>query len=325
MTGNYDVASNTVYWGVANGGPWFGDQRPGDNLYTSSTIALDGDTGKIKSHFQYTPNESFDWDDMNAPMLVDAGGKKGLLKPARNGWLYWLDRADDGKISFNRAEPYVPQNVFKSVDPKTGRPDIDLAHKPTTGKAATFCPGLWGGKDWPFEAYNPNTGMVYIPSNENHCNTLSGKVEERVPGQWWTGVSIPDLNYSVDTKAEFYGELQAYDVATGKRAWRQTYPKSLNWGSVLTTNGGLVFAGGTNDRKFRAYNAKTGDELWSFTTNSGIIAPPSTFEVNGTQYVAVASGYGVDPAFNQSLMASLVGWNPEVPQGGVIWVFALQK
>jgi alcohol dehydrogenase (cytochrome c) len=328
MTGNYDPATNTVYWGTGNGSPWFGDQRPGDNLYTSSTVALDGETGKLKGYFQYTQNESFDWDEMNAPMLVDfqkdGAATKGLLKPARNGWLYWLDRGDGNKISFLKAQPFVPQNVFKSVDAKTGRPDIDLAHKPATGKAAKFCPGLWGGKDWPFGSYNPQTGMVYIPSNVNHCNTLEGKVEERVLGQWWTGVAIPDLNYSVDTKADHYGELQAVDVATGKQAWKNNFAKSMNWGSVLSTGGGLVFAGGTNDRKFHAYNAKSGEELWNITTNSGIIAPPSTFEVDGKQYVAVASGWGVDPAFQQSLMASLVGWNPEVPQGGVIWVFAVE-
>ena len=99
----------------------------------------------------------------------------------------------------------------------------------------------------------------------------------------------------------------------------------MNWGSVLTTAGGLVFAGGTNDRQFRAYDARTGQELWHFRTNSGVIAPPSTFEVNGVQYVAVASGYGGDPAFQQSLMAELVGWNADVPQGGVVWVFAVSK
>jgi alcohol dehydrogenase (cytochrome c) len=86
-----------------------------------------------------------------------------------------------------------------------------------------------------------------------------------------------------------------------------------------------LFAGGTNDRMFRAYDAQSGEELWHFKTNSGIIAPPSTFEVNGVQYVAVESGYGVDPAFQETLMADLVGWNPDVPQGGVVWVFAVQK
>jgi alcohol dehydrogenase (cytochrome c) len=329
MTGNYDPETNTVYWGTGNASPWFGDQRPGDNLYSSSTIALDGDTGKIKGHFQYHPNDSWDWDEMNAPLLVDfqrdGTTTKGLLKTARNGYLYWLKRNADGGISYINAVPYVPQNVFKSIDPKTGRPDVDLAHKPATGKAAQFCPGLWGGKDWPYDGYNPKTGMVYIPSNQNHCNTLEGKVEERIPGQWWTGVAIPDLHFSVDTKASFYGELQAFDVNTGKRAWRNLYSGSMMWGSILSTGGGLLFTGGTNDREFRAYDAATGEQLWRFKTNSGVIAPPSTYEINGVQYVAVVSGYGVDAAYQQGLMSELVGWEKDVPQGGVVWVFAVSK
>ena len=329
MTGNYEPDTNTVYWGVGNGSPWFGDQRPGDNLYTASTLALDGDTGKIKGHFQYQQNESWDWDAMNAPMLVDfqrdGSTIKGLLTPQRNGYLYWLGRGDDGSISFIKAEGYVPQNVFTSIDPKTGRPTVDMAHKPGTGKEAEFCPGLWGGKDWPFEAYNPKTGMVYIPSNENHCNHFLGQVEQRVPGQWWTGVSIPDIHFTVNTKAGFYGEIQAYDVNSGKRTWRQLYSSSMMWGSLLTTAGGLVFGGGTNDREFRAYDANTGEELWHFKTNSGIIAQPATFEVGGVQYVAVASGYGVDPAGQEKLLGDLMGWNPDVPQGGVMWVFAVSK
>jgi alcohol dehydrogenase (cytochrome c) len=328
MTGNYDPKNNLIYWGVGNGSPWFGDQRPGDNLYTGSTLALDGDTGKIKGHFQYHQNESWDWDAMNAPMLVNfnKGGEiQGLFSPQRNGYMYWLKRGDDGSIDYLDSQAYVPQNVFKSIDPKTGRPDINMDHKPGTGKVAQFCPGLWGGKDWPFESYNPKLGVVFVPTNENHCNKFEGKVEERVPGQWWTGVAVPDLGYSVDTKPGFFGALQAYDVNTGKRLWRDLYANSLNWGSTLSTAGGLVFAGGTNDRMFRAYDANSGEELWHFKTNSGIIAPPSSFEVNGVQYVAVESGWGVDAAFNQSLMADLVGWNPDVPQGGMVWVFAVQK
>jgi len=329
MTGTYDPEANVVYWGTGNASPWFGDQRPGDNLYTASTVALDGDTGKIKGHFQYHQNESWDWDEMGAPMLVDfqkdGTATKGLFKTARNGYLYWLKRNSDGSVSYLNSQQYVPQNVFKSIDPKTGRPEVDLAHKPGTGKAAQFCPGLWGGKDWPYDAYNPKTGLVYIPANENHCNNLEGKVEERVPGQWWTGVAIPDFHFSVDTKAGFFGQILAYDINTGKRAWRNLYSGSMMWGSLLTTAGGLVFGGGTNDRQFRAYDAKTGEQLWQFRTNSGIIAPPSTFEVDGVQYVAVQSGYGVDAAFQQKLMSELVGWQADVPQGGVVWVFALSK
>ncbi|HEX6143221.1 MAG TPA: methanol/ethanol family PQQ-dependent dehydrogenase [Geminicoccaceae bacterium] len=329
MTGNYDVDSNTTYWGTGNGSPWFGDQRPGDNLYTSSTVAIDPDTGELKGHFQYHWNDSWDWDEMNAPMVLtyekDGEEIDGLIKVSRNGYLYWLERADDGSIAFVDAKPYVHQNVFTSLDPETGRPTYDDAHKPGTGKYAEFCPSLWGGKDWPYEAYNPNTGLVYIPANANHCGSLEGKEQEYVAGQWWTGVDIPDIGFTVDENASHYGEIQAWNVNTGELEWTQLYPESMNWGSILTTAGGLVFNGGTNDRYFRAYDAKSGEQLWQFRTNSGIMAPPSTYEVDGVQYVAVQSGWGVDPAFQQGLINDILGTDVVVPQGGVVWVFALDQ
>ena len=328
MTGNYDPATNTVYWGIGNAFALVRRSAAG----RQSLYGLDARAGRRHRQDQgalpVPPERVL---GLGRDECADAGGfpegrrNEGLADAAAQRLPLLAGRNADGSISYLDSEAYVPQDVFKSIDPKTGRPDVDLAHKPGTGKAAQFCPGLWGGKDWPYEAYNPKTGMVYIPSNENHCNNLEGKVEQRIPGQWWTGVAIPDFHFSVDTKAGFYGELQAYDVETGKRVWRDLYSNSMNWGSLLTTAGGLLFAGGTNDRMFRAYDAKTGEELWHFRTNSGIIAPPSTFEVNGVQYVAVESGYGVDPAFQQTLMADLVGWNPDVPQGGVVWVFAVQK
>ena len=328
MTGNYDPVANVVYWGTGNGSPWFGDQRPGDNLYTSSTVALDGDTGKIKGHFQYHQNESWDWDAMNAPMLVDfqngLASTKGLLTPQRNGYLYWLGRHADGSISYLKSEGLRSAERLqehRSEDRPAGRrPRAQAGDR----QGRKFCPGLWGGKDWPFEAYNPKTGHrlhsverkpLQQPGRQGRAARSRPVVDRR---------RVPDFHFSVDTKAGFYGELQAYDVNTGKRVWRDLYSNSMMWGSVLTTAGDLVFAGGTNDRQFRAYDAKTGEELWHFSTNSGIMAPPSTFEVNGVQYIAVASGYGVDPAFQQLLMSSLVGWNADVPQGGVVWVFAVK-
>jgi alcohol dehydrogenase (cytochrome c) len=328
MTGTYDPETNLIFWGTGNAEPWFGDQRPGDNLYTTSTIALDPATGAIKGHFQYHPNESWDWDEMNAPMVVDytRDGKavKGLLKPARNGYLYWLSRSPSG-IRFVAATNYVKQDVFKSINPETGRPTYNEDRKPGTGKKASFCPSLWGGKDWPFEAYNPKTGLVYIPANENHCGTLEGKIQEYVPGKWWTGVDIPDIGFSVDKNAAYFGELQAWDVSAGKKVWSQKFAKSMLWGPVLTTAGGLVFTGGTNDRMFRAFDAKTGEMLWQVGTNSGITAPPSSYAVGGKQYVAVASGWGVDPAFQQGLLHKLLGWDEAVPEGGVVWGFTLSQ
>ena len=150
VTGNYDPDTNTAYWGTGNGGPWMGDKRPGDNLYTSSTIALDVATGKIKGYFQYAPNESWDWDEVSPPILVDyqRNGRtiKGLIDVARDGYLWFLDRGNGGPIKFVEGKPYVYQNVFRSLDPVTGRPEIDPEHKPGTGKRAEFCPGTRGGK-----------------------------------------------------------------------------------------------------------------------------------------------------------------------------------
>lgn len=281
MTGTYDPENNMTYWGTGNGSPWFGDQRPGDNLHTSSTIAVNPDTGELAGHFQYHYNDSWDWDEMNAPLVVDyeKDGQtvKGLVKISRNGYMYWLERKDDGSIGYNDAMPYVYQNVFTGIDAETGRPTYDPAHVPGTGKYAEFCPSLWGGKDWPYEAYNPDTGMIYIPANENHCGYLEGKEQEYVAGQWWTGVDIPDIGFTVTEDASHFGEIQARDVSTGEEKWTVNYKHAMNWGSILTTGGGLVFNGGTNDRMFRAYDARTGEQLWQFKTNSGIMArPPPT-------------------------------------------------
>src|SRR5256712_340417 len=313
---------------TGNAAPWFGDQRPGDNLVTSSTIALNPDTGKLVAHFQYHWNDSWDWDEPDAPIILDytKDGRdiKGLVKPARNGYLYRLERSSD-KISFVSATPYVKQKVFKSIDPTTGRPGYHPDRVPGTGKRADFCPSLWGGKDWPFAAYNPRSGTLHIPANDNHCGYMEGKIQPYVAGKWWTGVDIPDIGFAVDKSARHFGEVQAWDVNGNRRVWSHLFTDSMNWGPVLTTAGGLVFGGGTNDRYFRAFDASTGEVLWQFRTNSGITAPPVSFAVDGVQYIGVASGWGVDPAFQQGLLGDLLGWQKDVPQGGVVWVFAVAQ
>ena len=197
VTGNYDPDTNLAYWGVGNGGPWMGDQRPGDNLYTSSTIALDVATGKIKGHYQYHPNDSWDWDEVSPPILVDfqRNGRtiKGLIDVARDGYLWFLDRSvvgRDGRLKFVEGKPFVNQNVFKRLDPETGRPEVDPAHKPGTGKHADFCPGLHGGKNWPPIAFSPKTRMIYVPANNNLCGTSTGTMATYVPGRAFTGVQM---------------------------------------------------------------------------------------------------------------------------------------
>jgi alcohol dehydrogenase (cytochrome c) len=325
VTGAYDPETNLAFWGTGNGGPWMGDQRPGDNLYTSSTVALDVTTGAIKGHFQYDPNDSWDWDEVSPPILVDytRGGKtvKGLIDVARDGYLWFLERTA-GVINFVDGTPYVKQNVFKSLDPKTGRPDIDPAKRPGTGKEAEFCPSHWGGKNWPPIAYSPKTRMIYIPANENLCGRIVGRPVTYAAGRGFTGATNVLL---VAPGADHIGEVQAWNVDTGKRVWTHTFPKSTNWGPMLATGGGLVFSGGTQDRLFRAFDATTGKPLWEFPTNSGIVGQPSSFAVDGKQYIAVQSGWGIDAKTMQGRLSRIApGDYPEVPEGGAVWVFAVK-
>jgi len=327
VTGNYDPDTNIAYWGVGNGGPWMGDQRPGDNLYTASVIALDVATGAIKGHFQYHPNDSWDWDEVSPPILIDyqRGDRtiKGLVDVARDGYLRFLERTN-GPIHFIEGKPFVKQNVFLKLDPETGRAEVDPAHKPGTGKSVEYCPSLWGGKNWPPIAYSPQTRMIYIPANENLCQVLGGAEDvEYTPGKGYTGARIGGLK--VAPGADHFGEVQAWNVDTGQRVWTHNYAHSPNWGAMLATAGGLVFSGGTNDRHMHAFDAKTGDLLWEFPTSSGILAPPSSFSIGSKQYIAVLSGWGGDSRGMQGgLNQNFPGEYPEVPEGGSIWVFALE-
>ncbi len=325
VTGNYDPETNLTFWGTGNAAPWFGDQRPGDNLYTTSVVAFDATSGAIKGHFQYHPNDSWDWDEVSPPIVLDythnGRAVKGLVNVSRSGYLWQLERTKD-KVNFVAGQPYVRQNVFKSLDPKTGRPDIDDTKKPGTGKTAEFCPSLWGGKDWPPVAYSPQTRLLYIPANENLCTELTGEVPKYVPGERFMGVAKNVMKMVAG--ADHIGELQAWDIDTGKKVWTTNLP-SFNWGPVLATGGGVLFAGGTNDRMFRAFDAKTGKILWEYPAPSGVAAVPVSFQVDGKQYIAVQSGWGVDPAKMQARMNLIFpGKYPDVPQGGTIYVFAVK-
>ena len=324
VAGHYDPDLGLTYWGTGNPGPWIGDQRPGDNLYTNSVIALAIDTGELVTYHQYHWNGSWDWDEVSTPLLIDVerDGRtiKGLVHPARSGYLWILEREAES-IRFVEAQPFVFQNVFASIDPVTGRPTYDEDRKPGTGTRAEFCPSFWGGKDWPPAAYNPNTGLLYIPANENLCSASTGVEVEYTPGRPFRGAQ---LEFNVVPGADHIGELQAWDLNSGERVWTKEFD-AANWGPVLTTGGGLVFAGGTSDRFFRAFDARTGEVLWEQRTNSGVIGVPSTYVVDGVQYVAVQSGWGMDASSMARLISLERGTNEFFPQGGVVWVFALDQ
>lgn len=315
ITGVYDPEAEIVYWGVGNGGPWMGDRRPGDNLYVASVIGMDLETGVIENHYQYTPNESWDWDEVNGPLLIDLprGGQTvpGLVHAGRNGVLYFIERTADGQLDFIDHRDFVYADWYESVS-EDGYFTPKAASKPGSGFVGEFCPSFAGGVDWPSLAYSPDTNYLYIPANENLCGRMSGgTVVEYVPGQNFTRGTTASGSLSTSHLREgrandHVGEVSAWDMATFERVWTHEFAASPNWGPILSTGGNLVFAGGTNDRKFRAFNATTGDLLWEIVTSSGIIGVPSSFEVDGKQYVSVQSGWGIDAAGMQGRLAGLL-------------------
>ena len=332
ITGTYDSANNIAYWGTGNPAPWPTENRPGDNLYSTSVVALDVDTGKIKGHHQYHHNDAWDWDEVSAPVLIDTkiNGRdvKGAVHAGRNGYLWMLERGATGPIGFVNGVPYVQNDVFTGIDKKTGRPSYDMAKKPGAGKAVKFCPSLWGGKDWPPEAWNPKTKLFYIPANNNLCSELPAADEITYKkGDLYIGYPIDGVLGSLryqSGKPSTIGELQAWDLNTGKMAWVHKFDRAI-WAPLLTTGGNLVFTGGTNDKQFRAFDATNGKVLWQYAMPSGVTAVPSSFQVNGEQYIAVQAGWGIDAQRMQAGIDSLNGTVTNVPQGGTIMVFKLEK
>ena len=326
VTGNYDPATRLAFWGTGNGGPWMGDQRPGDNLYTASTIAIDVATGRIRGHYQYHPNDSWDWDEVSPPILVDyrRGGRtfSGLVNAARDGYLWFLERTD-GPIKFVEGKPFVKQNVFRSLDPRTGtarhRPGAQARHR----QERPLLPVAVGRQELAARSPSvPQTRMIYIPANENLCATIVGEPIAYAPGSRFTGATS-----TFHLGARRRPHRRGAGLERGSRAGASgptSTPTSPNWGPMLATGGGLVFSGGTNDRLFHAFDAASGELLWEFPTNSGITGQPSSFGIDGRQYIAVQSGWGVDARSMQNRLNEVApGRFPEVPEGGAIWVFAL--
>lgn len=318
ITGNYDVKNDLAMWGVGNAAPWVGDMRPGDNLYTTSTIGLDPKTGEIKTHFQYHWNDGWDWDEVVPPTLLTLDGQDLAVRFARNGWIYKLDRTD-GDLKFIEGKPYVYQNVFTGLD-ENGRPSYDDTKIPKTGKRANYCPSAWGGRDWPGDAYNPNLGTLFISVNENHCGTAEGSPVEYEPGVLYLGAGLEMV--PTEAAKDHIGAVQAWDLRTLEKKWQVNF-KMPNWGPVLSTEGGLVFVGGTGDAMFRAIDSETGEIVWEHQMDGGIIAPPTTYQIDGKQYISVTTGWGLDGDRFQGFIDAGMGTETKIPQGGTIWVFAL--
>src|SRR5580765_1161882 len=284
LTGSYDPDLKLLYWGTGNPGPdWNGDSRVGDNLYTSSLVAIDVETGKARWSFQFTPHDTHDWDANQIPVLVDAefgGQPRSLVVMAnRNAFFYVLDRKTG---EYLLGSQYTKQTSAKGLDDK-GRPilvpDMDPSEKGTL-----VYPSLQGATNWASPSYSPATGWLYVPVREMGSIYFKTGVEYR-PGTYYTGGSEKRLD------EESWGAVRALDVKTGKQAWDFRLP-SPPWAGVMSTAGGLVF-GGSNEGNFYALDARTGKPLWQFQTGGQIRSGPMSFLVGDKQHVAVAGGHAI--------------------------------
>ena len=299
VTGSYDPALNLTYWGVGNPGPdWTPAQRPGDNLYTDSVIALDPETGAIKWHYQFTPNDGYDYDSVQVPVLADIDFRgtptKAMMWANRNGFFYVLDRAT-GK--FLSGTPFVKVNWASGHD-ANGRP----IPTPQPAGMPTF-PGNQGGTNWFSPSYSPRTGLFYVSAWLDYASiyrrqevqysagrTFAGAFPitlTPVPGAPAPGIgrARPINNW---TDAVAHGAVLAIDPKTGQQKWRFDQFDVTESGN-LTTGGDLLFTGG-REGYFYALDARTGAMLYRSTVGGQIANGPMTYSVDGKQYVAVISG-----------------------------------
>ncbi len=277
---SYDPVTNTTIWGTGNPAPWNSDMRPGDNLFSASTLGLDADTGKRKWYFQHVQNDAWDWDSMNEKILVDLdGGKtKAMIDTHKNGFMYINDRTT-GK--FIRALE-VAHTDWGTVN-KDGKMEVKADKRPGVGKEAKFCPSYFGGKDIAHMSYNPNTSMAFVPLLDM-CVALHHEA-----GEYKKGTMYLAAGGEISTPGK--GELAAVDVANNKVVWRWPNASPLQAASALATAGGVVFVG-TLEGNLVALDQKTGKEVWKYRTPSGIVGGTISYAVDGKQYIAVVSGYG---------------------------------
>jgi alcohol dehydrogenase (cytochrome c) len=323
--GSYDPKLNLLYYGTSNPSPWGASVRGPDsaeygqftNLYSSTTLAINPDTGKLVWHYQSTPHDAWDYDGVNELVLADLpiGGQTTpvALKADRNGFFYVLHRQTGKLIS---AKPFVPINWATGVDLTSGRPTEVPEKRPKfKQRAMDICPNLLGGKNWQPMSFNPQTGLVYIPSL-NLCMDMAGAEPAYERGKFYLAF---EFELGKGGPGGYMGELMAWDPIKQQKVWGNR--DELPWlGGTLTTKSGLAFHGDIKGW-FKALDAKTGKTLWQFNTGSGISAAPISYELDGKQYVAVVSGRTFTiPLFLGPIGAKMVAASPE---GGTLFVFEL--
>jgi len=316
LTGSYDPELDLVYWGTGNAGPWNPEIRKGDNLYVASVLALRPKTGEIVWHYQFTPNDPFDYDAVNelvhATLAVNGVKTKVIMQANKNGFFYVIDRTNGKLLAANQFAKKV--NWADRIDLASGRPvESEVTRKFRAGEKVEVWPSAFGGKNWMPMSFNPKTGLAY-------ANTLDFGMPYKLltpeykQGEWFLGVEFTGVTPAKGVR----GSLQAIDPMTGKAKWEMPWEEMPSLSGTLTTAGGLVFTGAMSG-EFMALDADNGKKLWQFQTGSGIIGQPVTWEHKGRQYVTVVSGVGgVYALIGDERLA-------KVPAGGSVWTFALMK
>jgi alcohol dehydrogenase (cytochrome c) len=325
LGGTYDPDVDLIFMGTGNPSPWNSHLRPGDNLYSSSRLAIDPDTGKIVWYFQTTPHDGWDFDGVNEVVPFDYKKNGKTVKAAgtadRNGFFYVLNR-ENGK--FINGFPFVEDiNWAKGLD-KNGKPILIPANRPgdptksgdgKKGKVVWSVPAFLGAKNWMPMAYSPDTGLFYVPSNEWGMDIWNEPINYK------KGAAYLGSGFTIKPLFEDYiGSLKAIDPKTGKVKWEYRNDAPL-WGGVLATAGNLVFTGNP-EGYLMAFDAKTGKMLYKFNTGSGVVSSPITWEENGEQFVTVVSGWGgAVPLWGGDVAKKVKKLN----QGGSVWTFKLPK
>ena len=285
---SFDPKLNLIYFGVGNGMEWSYARRSndkGDNLFLSSIVAVNADTGAYVWHFQISPGEEWDYDAVQqlvlADLTIDGRLRHVIMQANKNGFFYVLDRETGAFIS---AKAIVPA-TWGTVDPKTGRPvrHADV-HYSTTGRPLEIMPGPGGAHSWQPMAFNPETGLVYIPTQQIPARFIPLKEFSISPVGWNLGVGL------TGTSSPSKGFLLAWDPVRQREAWRVDYAGPWN-GGILTTAGNLV-AQGNAAGEFAVFRADNGRKLWSMDAQSAIMGGPITYEIDGEQYIAALSGWG---------------------------------
>ncbi len=316
VTGSYDAELDLVFWGIGNPAPWNPRGRKGDNLYTNAIWAIRPKTGERVWYYQTSPNDPFDYDSVQTPVVatikVQGQPRKVVMQANRSGFLYVLD-AKDGKLLAGNA--YGRVNWAEGIDMTTGRPRFtDVFRGALEGRNVTVWPSITGVTNWQHMAFSPKTQLLYINTAHIGMTYEAPEPQPLAPGKP-SGVPTVKRDVVLDDP-NVRGFLKAVDPMTGKSRWEMPY-RSPNWSSTLVTASNLVFTG-VMTGEFQALDADTGKLLWSFKTPSGVMGQPVTWERNGKQYVTVLSGIGG--------VYALRAGDPNlanVPAGASLWTFGL--